>query len=109
MSKSVFGSANSQSALFSPLAALDNGIKDIKLLEHEVQSTVSSYVFQALDSIASDTSHSLAQETCPSWVRSILVPGNLLYLSGPSTMEVKISEPVSDDTYEGANGPVCII
>ena len=66
-------------SLFAPCSS-DNGIKDMKLLEHEDQSAVSSYVFQALDSIASDTSHSLAQETCPSWVRSILVPGNLLYL-----------------------------
>lgn len=139
---------------------LENGIKDMKLVEPEDQATVSSYIFQALGSIANHTCNSLAQETCPSWVRSILrlsifpvrtssgqltlqslgpdifVPdsevlnesfqgkvklldfgGNCLldvlpvlrcsdaglkYLSDytdPTTMEVKILEPVSDDTY----------
>jgi hypothetical protein len=138
---------------------LENGIKSMKLVESEDQATVSSYVFQALSSIANNTRNSLAQETCPSWARSILrlsifpvrtssgqltlqrlgpdifVPDskvlnesflgkvNLLdfgenyvwdvlpllrcsdaglkYLSDytdPTTMEVKILEPVSDDT-----------
>jgi hypothetical protein len=93
---------------------LEHGISEMTISDGEDGSSVASYVFQALSSIAQDTRISCAPVTCPAWVRSILRLSifPIRTSSGQCTLQAlgpNIFIPDSEDLKESFQGKVNLL